>query len=198
MTAVALAFVAAAAKSEKAANPGLGHQDQRRPACAGRSAGWSQIPDGAGANPLDRNPDLWLYRDRTLSLLRRYLRLSVEVGRLPSLLGREFFRAKVTSYRVTTFEDVVIFVHDVERSLRQLDDFEQSLIAKIVLQNYTQNEAARQLGCWRRTVGRRYIEALDRLSEVFLETGLLTRLPVTDPEPPGKLSRGENRRFSPK
>jgi len=39
-------------------------------------------------------PDLWLYRDRTSALLRRYLRLAVEVGRLPTLLGREFFRAR--------------------------------------------------------------------------------------------------------
>src|SRR5271165_7382199 len=50
-------------------------------------------------------PELWLYRDRTAAMLRRYGRLSVEVGRLPSLLGREFFRTGVTSYRVGTFED---------------------------------------------------------------------------------------------
>ena len=43
-----------------------------------------------------RDPDLWLYRERTLGMLRRYQRLSVEVGRLPSLLGREFFRTRVT------------------------------------------------------------------------------------------------------
>src|SRR2546426_11018265 len=30
------------------------------------------------------DPDLWLYRDRTVGLLRQYLRFSVEVGRLPS------------------------------------------------------------------------------------------------------------------
>ena len=46
------------------------------------------------------NPDLWLYRDRTVALLRRYSRLSIEAGRLPSLLGREFFRTHVTSYRL--------------------------------------------------------------------------------------------------
>jgi hypothetical protein len=63
------------------------------------------------------NPDLWLYRERTVALLKRYLRLSVEVGRLPSLLGREFFRARVTSYRMASFEDAVIFVHDVEHCL---------------------------------------------------------------------------------
>ena len=115
-----------------------------------------------------------------MGLLRRYLRLSVEVGRLPSLLGREFFRTRVTSYQVTTFEDVVIFVHDVERCLEKLDDLERKLIAKIVLQEYTQDETARLLGCWRRTVGRRFPEALDRLSDIFLQGGLLERLPGAD------------------
>ena len=119
------------------------------------------------------DPDLWMYRDRTLALLKRYMRLSIEVGRLPSVLGREFFRTRVTSYSVSTFEDTVIFVHDVEGCLAKLDSFSQALIAKIVLQEYSQDEAARLLGCWRRTVGRRYPEALDRLSRMFLEGGLL-------------------------
>ena len=137
-----------------------------------------------------QNPDLWLYRDRTVSLLRRYFRVSVEVGRLPSLLGRELFRTKASAYRVTTFEDAVIFVHDIERILDQLDDFERSLIGKIVLQDYTHDEAAMQLGCWRRTVGRRYIETLDRLTETFLGNGLLTQLPGHGLEAPKTLSRG--------
>ena len=127
-----------------------------------------------------RDPDLWLYRDRTLGLLRRYLQLSVEVGRLPSLLGREFFRTGVTSYRATTFEDAVIFVHDVARGLERLKGFENKLIARIVLQEYTHNETARLLGCGRRTVGRRFPEAVDQLTEVFLEAGLLVPLPTTD------------------
>ena len=57
------------------------------------------------------------YRGRTTALLRRYFRMSLDVGRLPSVLGREFFRARVTSYHVHSFEDVVILVHDVERCL---------------------------------------------------------------------------------
>jgi len=122
------------------------------------------------------DPDLWMYRGRTAAILRRYMRLSVEVGRLPSLLGREFFRTRVTSYQVTTFEDSVIFVHDVEKSLEQLDELERKLIATIVLQDYTQEEAAGRLGCTRRTVMRRFPEALDRLSEIFLKGELLTRL----------------------
>jgi len=72
-------------------------------------------------DPLDRNPDLWMYRSRTVSLLRRYLRFSLETGRLPSFVGREFFRAKMTCYTATTFEDRVIFVSDVEKSLDRLE-----------------------------------------------------------------------------
>src|SRR5215468_12744284 len=50
------------------------------------------------------NPDLWLYRRNTEAILRRLFRMSLEVGRLPSILGNEFFRTKVTSYRVACFE----------------------------------------------------------------------------------------------
>jgi len=126
------------------------------------------------------NPDLWLYRARTVGMLKRYARLSVEAGRLPSLLGREFFRTHVTSYNVSTFEDTVIFVHDVQNSLEKLDDFSQKLIAKVVLLDYSQDEAADLLGCRRRTVGRLYPEAVDHLSEIFLQGGLLEL--IVDPE----------------
>jgi hypothetical protein len=117
--------------------------------------------------------DLWMYRDRTVALLRRYARLAVETGRLPSLLGREFFRTKVTSYHVATFEDTVIFVHDVERSLDQLGWFEKKMIAMLVLEEFTQEEAARLLQCSPRTIGRCIYEALDRLSEIFLRGSIL-------------------------
>src|SRR5579859_6858349 len=94
-----------------------------------------------------RDPDLWLYRERTVAILRRYMRLSIEVGRMPSLLGREFFRTRVTAYKSSTFEDSAIFVHDVERSLEELSEFEKKLIAKVVLQRYSKEEAGRLLGC---------------------------------------------------
>jgi len=122
----------------------------------------------------DETPELWLYRDRSMALLKRYVRLSVEIGRLPSLLGREFFRGHVTSYTVTTFEDTVIFVYDVEQSLEKLDKFDQALIAKIVLEEYSQREAARLLNCPLRTVERCFPEALDHLSEILLAGGILT------------------------
>jgi hypothetical protein len=128
------------------------------------------------------DPDLWLYRDRTVALLRRYMRLSIEVGRLPSLLGREFFRTRVTSYGSSTFEDSVIFVHDVERSLEKLGDLDKKWIARTVLQEYSQEEAARLIGCLRRHAVRCYAEALDRVTEIFLKRGLLSRLPLTELE----------------
>src|SRR4051812_24883949 len=67
--------------------------------------------------------ELSAYHDRSIAMLRRYFRMSLEIGRMPSVLGREVFRARVTSYRVHTFEDAVIFVHDVEKCLEQLDPF---------------------------------------------------------------------------
>ncbi len=142
------------------------------------------------------NPDLWLYRKRTVGLLRRYMRLSIEVGRLPSLLGREFFRTRVTSYRAVTFEDTAIFVHDVERSLEKLSEFDKKLIAKIVLQEYSQEEAARLIGCGHRHTARCYVEALDRVSEIFLKRKLLLRLPCTKPEPEKSCQGGKGDEFS--
>src|SRR5271157_6343599 len=92
-----------------------------------------------------------VYRGRTVAMLRRYMRYSIETGRLPSLLGREFFRAKVTSYTVVTFEDRVIFVHDVEMCLERLDEFSRRVLSRVVLQEYEQEEAAHLLGCTRMT-----------------------------------------------
>jgi len=119
------------------------------------------------------DPELSLYRDNCLALLHRYFTMSVEVGRLPALLGREVFRTRARSYRLTSFEDIVIFVHDVERCLARLDRFDHELIVRLVFQEYTQEEAAALLKCTRQTVGSRYPDALDSLTEIFLEIGLL-------------------------
>lgn len=127
-------------------------------------------------DPLDRDPDLWLYRKRTIGILRRYLRYSLETGRLPSILGSEFFRTQVTSYRVSTFEDRVVFVHDVEVCLEKLDGFARKVIGQVILQEHSQGAAARRLGCARKTVTRRLFTALDELSEQFLHVGMLARV----------------------
>ena len=125
----------------------------------------------------DEDFDLSPYRHRTLHLLRRYARASVEIGRLPSLLGREFFRTHVTSYSVSTFEDIVIFVIDIERVLQKLSPAESRIIAMYALEEYTILEVSRLLARSERTVERLLHDALDQLSSFFLDCGLLQHLP---------------------
>lgn len=134
----------------------------------------------SAAGVLPPREDLWLYHDRTVALLRRYFQMALEIGRLPSLFGREFFRARVTSYRRSSFEDAVIFVHDIERCIEDLDQFSQLLIARIVFQNYSQEEAAVLLGCPRTTLRRQFSQAIDELTEIFLDRAILVSLPNTE------------------
>lgn len=113
------------------------------------------------------------YRKYTEALLRRYLRLSMQAGRVPSLMSRDVFRGNVSHYRVRGFEDVVIFCHDVEQRLAKLNPHEQQLIKRVALQRYTRGEAAGMLGLSLNTCTLRYGKAVDRLTQMFLESGLL-------------------------
>jgi RNA polymerase sigma factor (sigma-70 family) len=124
--------------------------------------------------------EMWPYRRRTVALLRRYARASVEVGRLPSLLGREFFRSRVTSYTMRNFEDVVIFVADMEQAIEKLNALEKKLLAMNILEEYTVPEVARLLSCTQRTVERFLQDALDQLSRILLAGGLMEKLPFGD------------------
>ena len=90
-----------------------------------------------------------------------------------ALLRREMFRGNVTNYSVQGFDDVVIFVHDVETCVKLLDEGQQHLIRRIALQEFTMEETASLLQLPLRTVHRRYGNALDELTEVFLERKLL-------------------------
>ncbi len=117
-----------------------------------------------------------IYRGRTVGMLRRFLRYSMECGRLPSILGREFFRARVTSYTVVTFEDRVIFVHDMETCLEKLDEFSRQLIARHILQEHDQVATSKLLHCSERTVRTLMPVALDVLSEILVDIGLLERV----------------------
>ncbi len=121
--------------------------------------------------------DGWaLYRDRTIAMIRKYFRMSLDLGRVPSLLGGELFRARVTVYRARTFEDVVIFVHDMEQCLRRLDPLSRILIAKLILEEYDSDEVAAQLRTTRRQVCRRLEIALDRTSEILVVAGIMQAL----------------------
>ena len=120
--------------------------------------------------------ELWPYRRRTVALLRRYARASVEVGRLPSLLGREFFRTRVTSYTMRNFEDVVIFVTDMEQAIEKLSAIEKKILAMNILEEYSTDEVARLLGCTPRNVRRLLQDALDQLSRILLAGGLMEEM----------------------
>ena len=95
---------------------------------------------------------------------------------MPSLLGREFFRAKVTSYTVVTFEDRVIFVHDMEKCLDRLDEFSRQLIARHILQEHDRWATAKLLHCNEKTIRRYTPVVLDLLSEILIDVGLMERI----------------------
>lgn len=117
--------------------------------------------------------ELAFYRKYTEGMLRRYMYRSMEIGRVPSLLGDFSFRGRSSNRKAYTFEDSVIFVYDVERCLARLNRLERELVGRIALQEYTLAETAALTGMSVRTVVRRYSEALDRLTQVFLRLELL-------------------------
>ncbi len=59
------------------------------------------------------------------------------VGRAPCFLGNHVFRGRVSSHRLPSFEDAVIFLFDVEKCLKQLDRFSQVVVTHIALEDYT-------------------------------------------------------------
>jgi Sigma-70, region 4 len=124
----------------------------------------------AGSKP---NASLAFYRKHTEKMLRRYLYASMQVGRSPSILGDPIGRGWVSSRPVKTFEDAVIFVLDVERCLDKLGSLDRQMLSRIVLQEYTQAEAASLLGMSVRAISYKFPMALDRLTEKLLESDLL-------------------------
>ena len=141
----------------------------------GRSKRQSAARQELGLEKHDYKPpaSLAFYRKHTESLLRRYLYASTKVGRAPSILGDPVARDWASSRPVRTFEDAVIFVLDIENCLSQLSILDRELLGKVVLQDYTQEEAALMLGIGIRTVGYRFPLALDRLTEKLLAADLL-------------------------
>jgi hypothetical protein len=117
--------------------------------------------------------NLAFYRKHTESLLRRYLYASMQVGRAPSILRDPVSRGWASSRPIRTFEDAVIFVLDIERCLAELGSLDREILGRVVLQEYTQAEAAVLLGMSVRTISNRFPLALDRLTEKVLEAGLL-------------------------
>jgi hypothetical protein len=120
--------------------------------------------------------ELAFYRKYTEAMVRRYVRLSMASGRVPSLLGRELFRGHVSSYKMTNFEDVVVFCFDMEKLLGRLGATDQQLIKRIAMQQYTQGDVASMLRLPLRSCIRMYGRALDLLTEMLLEVRMLEPL----------------------
>jgi hypothetical protein len=116
---------------------------------------------------------LAFYRKHTEKMLRRYLYASMLVGRAPAILGEPIGRGWVSSRKVKTFEDAVIFVLDIENCLKKLGKIDQAILSRVVLQEYTQEETAAMLGVSVRAISYKYKQALDSLTEMLLHAGLL-------------------------
>jgi len=106
-------------------------------------------------------------------MLRRYLYASMQVGRAPSILGDPVSRGWASSRPIRTFEDAVIFVLDMEMCLNQLPSLDRQILSRVVLQEYTQAEAASLLGMSVRTISYKFPAAMDRLTEKLLDADLL-------------------------
>lgn len=117
--------------------------------------------------------ELFQYRYETVAMLQKYFNISLALGRLPSMLGGEMFRSKITSYRVSTFEDLAIYVVDMSACIDRLREAARKFISLHVFQDYSIDEAALKMGCSRSTAWRVYSDALDEMSEILLRFGLL-------------------------
>jgi len=122
-------------------------------------------------------------RARTMALLHRFFRTALQLGRMPSLLGREIFRSRTQSLPARAFEDSVVFVCDVERCLSSLDPMDQRLIAFCILEDHSEWQAARSFHRSQSEISRRLCYALDLLHDTFCRIGLLKPLePPADPK----------------
>ena len=113
------------------------------------------------------------YRGQALAIINHFFELSSQAGRLPSLLCREFFRAKVTHHAIPSFEEQIIFVRDVELCLERLSDEHAEMIQLVGLYDFSNQEIGAMLHRSLTWVWQRVTDAVDALVEVFLQAGLI-------------------------
>ena len=128
----------------------------------------------AEADQIDPRPEMLCFRSQTLAMVRHFFELSCQVGRLPSLLGREFFRARVSHHSIPSFEEQIVFARDVELCLNRLSDHHAEIVTLIGLYDFSLDEVGEMLRYSKTAVHRWFWEALDCLSEIFLRAGLLS------------------------
>ena len=123
---------------------------------------------------IDPRPEMVCFRGHTSALVRHFFELSCQVGRLPSLLGRELFASRVSHHAIPSFEEQIVFVRDVQLCLERLSSEHAEVITLAGLYDFSHEEVAKMLGCSRPWITQRLTEALDCLSELLLQRGLLS------------------------
>ena len=145
------------------------------------SASPASLPSTRPALRVVITPETAFYRKYTEAMLRRYTVMSLQKGRVPSLLGRELFRGKVSSHRMHGFDDMIHYVIDVEGCLKLLQPDQQKVVYRVAVQEYTFPEAAELLQWSLRSTQRRYHEALDELTAIFQKRELMEKTPGLPP-----------------
>ncbi len=123
----------------------------------------------------DPIPETLFFRSQTIAIVRHFFEVSCQVGRLPSILGREFFRAKVSHHAIPSFEDQAVFVHDVEACLKQLNEGDAQIVTMVGLHGLSKEEVGALLRCSRNWINVSNLESLDALTQIFLDAGVLSR-----------------------
>ena len=123
---------------------------------------------------IDPRPEMLCFRGQTLALVRHFFELSCQVGRLPSLLGREFFRARVSHHRIPSFEEQAVFARDIELCLARLSEHHAEIITLVGFYDFSYDEVAAMLRYSKGIVHQWFSDALDALSEIFLKAGILS------------------------
>jgi AraC-like DNA-binding protein len=121
----------------------------------------------------DARAEVLFYRAQALGIVRHFFEIASQIGRVPSIMGREFFRAKVSHHAIPSFEEQAVFVHDVEAALARLNERDGELIALVGLFHYSMDDVATMLGRSRSYVAQHFADSVDQLAEIFLKTGLL-------------------------
>jgi len=118
-------------------------------------------------------PEMLCFRGQTLAVLRNFFEISLQMGRLPSILAREFFRARISHHAIPSFEEQAVFVCDVKLCLARLSPEGRRLATLVGLYDLSRDEVARQLHCSRAWASERLAETLDGLAEGLLRAGIL-------------------------
>jgi hypothetical protein len=131
------------------------------------------------ANVEDSSEDLSefaIFRKQTLGLLRYYFKLSLDYGRIPSVLGGEVMRSRVSHTKMYTIEDDTIFLYDMNRCLEQeLSETELRMLALVVFMNHTYEESGAILQYSEKQIRRIFPNVTDRLTRAFFERDFMKR-----------------------